>query len=83
MNTFRDHNREARRKEYQKPSPFVSLGALALLSGLTRDTIFFLVEKGVFTPTYNEAGKMLIKRSEILRWLRENDSKWPTRAGGD
>jgi hypothetical protein len=74
MNSFRDRNRELRRKEYQEPSPFVSLGALALLSGLTRDTIFFLVEKGVFTPVYNEAGKMLIKRAEVVKWLNEGSN---------
>jgi hypothetical protein len=51
--------------------PFLSLDGIAALSGLTRDTVFQLAQKGVLNPEWRE-GKMVFKRKEIDRWLRES-----------
>ena len=69
--------------DYAELNPYLALGTVAALGGLTRDTVFLLCRKGVFRPLRNENGKMLIRRAEVMRWLRENDSKWPTRTEGD
>ena len=64
-------NSSCDRQDDRELNPYLALGTVAALGGLTRDTVFFLIEKGVFSPVYNEAGKMLIKRSEVLRWFNE------------
>jgi hypothetical protein len=64
---------KSRRKEEQERFrlPFLSLGGVGILSGLTRDTVFQLVKKGCLNPQWNSEGKMIFKRKEILRWLGE------------
>ena len=77
MNTFRDRNRELRelrRKEYQKLSPFLSLGAAASFLGVDRDTVFVLTEKGVFEPIYVER-KMMLRRNQVIAWLNERSKQ--------
>ena len=64
-----------RQDERWKVNPFLALGTVAVLGGVTRDTVFFLIEKGVFHPLRNENGKMLIKRAEVLKWLQEDIKK--------
>ena len=70
MNSPRD-----RQDERWKVNPFLALGTIAAISGLTRDTVFLLVEKGVFNSLRNSDGKMLIKRAEVLKWLNEQSKQ--------
>lgn len=60
--------------------PFLTLGGVAALAGLDRDTLWLLAQKGVLTPSDYGGGKMLFRREDISKWLRENGyaaSKWP------
>lgn len=57
--------------DYAELNPYLALGTVAALGGLTRDTVFLLCRKGVFRPLRNKAGKMLIPRGEVLAWFRE------------
>jgi hypothetical protein len=51
-------------------SPLLSIGGVALLSGLEPDTIWLLTKKGVLNPMRN-SGKMIFKRGDVDRWLQE------------
>ena len=53
--------------------PFFSLGGIALVAGLEPDTVFLLVKKGVLTPQRDSNGKMLFKRADVVRWVKERD----------
>ncbi len=59
--------------EHDKHDPllFLSLGGVAVLNGLDRDTIFPLTKKGVLNSVRNSEGKMIFSRKEITRWMRE------------
>jgi hypothetical protein len=49
---------------------FFNIGGIAALSGLLPDTIFLLTKKGVFNPLRKD-GKMIFKRGDVERWIRE------------
>ena len=51
--------------------PFFNIGGIAALSGLTPDTVFLLIKKGVLTPQRNLDGKMIFKRGDVEKWIRE------------
>lgn len=55
--------------------PFFNIGGIAALSGLEPDTVYWLIQKGVFTPQRNSDGKMIFARADVLRWLEERDKK--------
>lgn len=51
--------------------PFFNIGGVAALAGLTPDTVFLLIKKGCLTPHRNLDGKMLFKRGDIERWMKD------------
>lgn len=48
--------------------PYLSLGRIARLSGLSRDTVFLLSRKGVLAPV-NTHGKLLFRKRDVFEWL--------------
>lgn len=51
--------------------PYLTLGKLARFLGLTPDTVWLLVKKGCLNPQRDREGKMIFKRNEVERWIRE------------
>jgi hypothetical protein len=63
---FRD-----KRQKNETLLPYLTLGRLARFLDLTPDIVYLLVKKGCLSAQRNSEGKMVFKRNDVIRWMRE------------